>query len=225
MLLVLIVASIVPQYIEGQIKEVIESDNDFILPKFPYSKTNRIAKIYCGLYSDKFICSNIGVSERGMFPEDFTLADQFFVKLMVRPVGMANYNALNIAGLYLRSKRPGENDTTYAHTYLDIELEFLVDRIYFYNDELEASQENVVEFKLAFLSLMEENLFLISDKIYDSELIACNNFEGIYYESSRRYFADVLYSLLEKEKNSEVLEEINLLISKLPEKYKISEKD
>ncbi len=79
---------------------------------------------------------------------------------------------------------------------------------------------DVMQFKLAFLSLLEENLFLITDKTYVNELTACNNFKGPYYETSRRFFADVLYDLLEIEKNEEVLKEIKKLIIKIPDNYK-----
>ncbi|MBN2524593.1 MAG: hypothetical protein JXB24_15085, partial [Bacteroidales bacterium] len=186
--------------------------------KFPYTKTQKFEKIYCNMYPDKFNCKNIGSYSRGMFPDDFNLSDVFFIKLSIRPVGWENYNALNIAGLYLRNKRPGKDDTTYEYTFLDIELDYLIKRVYFQNDALTAMHDDVVQFKLAFLSLVEENLFLITDKIYVNELAACNNFKGPYYEASRRFFTDALHDLLEIEKNEEVLNEINNLLNKISAK-------
>jgi len=218
--LLVLIPSISFQDLYSQLKEAVDTKNDYILPKFPYTKTHKFEKIYCNMYPDKFNCKNIGSSNRGMFPDDFNLSDVFFIKLSIRPVGWENYNALNIAGLYLRNKRPGKDDTTYEYTFLDIELDYLIKRVYFQNDALAAMHADVMQFKLAFLSLLEENLFLITDKIYVNELTACNNFEGPYYEASRRFFADVLYDLLEIEKNEEVLKEIQKLIIKIPDGYK-----
>lgn len=208
------------QDIYSQLKEVIETDNDYILPKFPYAKTKKIQNIYCEMYSDIFNCENIGVTERGMFPDDFTLADNFFIKLSLRPIGRENYNALNIAGLYLRLKRPAKNDSTYEYTFLDIELESFIDKVYFFNEETISSSKDEITFKLALLSLIEENLFIITDKIYDVELSACNNFEGAYYEASRRFFTGVLFHLWDVEKNREVRREIRRLLSTVPDEYR-----
>jgi hypothetical protein len=216
----MVLAVIWIQDLYPQIRESVEKDDDYVLSKYPYGKTEKFERIYCNKYPEQFDCKNIGSSGRGMFREDFTLADNFFVKLSLRPVGRENYNALNVAGLYLRNKRPGKNDTTLAYASLDIELEYLVNRIYFFSDELSSHHEGEIRFKLASLALVEENLFIISDRIYDNELSVCNNFKGIYYETSRRFFADVLYKLLEMEKNEEVKAEIRRILNRLPDKYK-----
>lgn len=220
-LVVMLLVTISFNNLHSQIKEIIYTDDDYILSKFSYSKTKKIAKIYCNMYPDKFNCRDIESSDREMFPEEFNLADIFFIKLIFRPIGRENYNALNIAGLYLRNKRPGKNDTTFEYSFLDIELEFLTDRAYSHNDELTAMHDDEIQFKLSFLSLLEENLFLLNEKIYASELAACNNFEGPYYEASRRFFTDVLSRLLELEKNQVILEEIEIIFTKIPDKYKI----
>ncbi len=218
--LILLIPVASSQELYSQLKEAVDTDNDYILPKFPYSKTKRFEKIYCSLYSDKFNCKDIASSVGGMFPDDFNLSDNFFVKLSIRPIGRENYNALNIAGLYLRMKRPGKNDSTYEYTYLDIELEYLIDKIYFFNDGTISLDEDEIEFRLALLSLIEENLFIITDKIYDQELSACNNFEGPYFEASRIFFTDVLFRLWEIEKNMKVRREIRRLLSIVPDNYR-----
>lgn len=218
--MVLLLASLSFHDLYSQIKEVVATDHDYIIPKFPYGKTKKFERIYCNMYHDKFNCRNIGSTDSSMFPAEFNLADEFFIKLSLRPVGKENYNALNIAGLYLRKKRPGKNDTTFEYTFLDIELESLIDRIYFRNDELTSVHEDEVQFKLACLKLIEENLFLITERIYDNELYACNNFEGPYYEASRKFFIDALYRLWKMEKNIEIQKEIRKLLFRIPEKYK-----
>ena len=218
--IVILVPLISFQELYSQLKEVVESENDYILSKYPYSKTKKFEKIYCDMYSDYFNCENIEVSPRGIFPDDFTLADKFFIKLSIRPINFENYNALNIAGLYLRMKRPAKNDTTYEYTFLDIELESLIDRAYFFNTENLSVDEDEIKFRLALLSLIEENLFIITDKIYDQELTACDNFEGPYYDASRRFFTDVLFRLWDVEKNREVRREIRRLLSTVPDEYR-----
>jgi hypothetical protein len=155
-----------------------------------------------------------------MFTDDFILADKFFVKLVLRPVGSENYNALNVAGLYLRVKRPAKNDETFEYTFLDIELDSLTSRVYAHNDRLTAMHDSEVKFKLAYLALLEENLFLIDEKTYINELKACNNFIGPYYEASRKSVTDVLLRLKSIEINPQVLSEIDALLARIPDKYK-----
>jgi hypothetical protein len=117
-------------------------------------------------------------------------------------------------------KRPAKNDSTYEYTFLDIELEYLIDRAYFFNTENLSVGEDEIKFRLALLSLIEENLFIITDKIYDQELTACDNFEGPYYDASRRFFTDVLFRLWDVEKNREVRREIRRLLSIVPDEYR-----
>lgn len=206
--------------LHAQIREAVESDMDYILSKFPYPKTRKLEKIYCKMYEEHFDC-RIGYPGRdGMFPPGFNLADKFFSKLYLRPIGMENYNALNVAGLYLRSRRPGEGDPQIAYASIDIELDSLTGRVYAHNNSRRVDEEQEVKFKLAYLKLLEENLFLISDRIYTNELRACNNFEGPYYELTRKAVISVLHDMLEMEKNFKVRKAIIALLAKVPDEEK-----
>jgi hypothetical protein len=107
----------------SQNRDIIKNDHSYLLTKYPYSKTKKFEKLYCKLYPEIFNCNNLKSSKKGMFSEKFNLADRFFVKLWLRPVGQPNYDALNIAGLYLREKRPKTGDSQYEYTFLDIEMD------------------------------------------------------------------------------------------------------
>ena len=155
-----------------------------------------------------------------MFPEKFNLADRFFVKLWLRPVGQPNYDALNIAGLYLREKRPKIGDLQYEYTFLDIELDTLTRWVYAHNSDLTASRAEEVNLKLAYLELLKENLFIADVNTYINELSASNDFKGDYYIASRRFVTNMLYKMLSWEKNPIVIKEIEKVIATVPEEYK-----
>jgi hypothetical protein len=199
-----------------QIKDAVKHDQSYLLTKFPYSKTKKFEKIYCKKYSDVFKCDDIESSDKGMFSDKFNLADRFFVKLWLRPIGQSNYDALNIAGLYLREKRPKATDKQYEYTFLDIELDTLTNWIYAHNSELTATHDEEVKFKLAYLELLKENLFLVDENTYTNELEASNDFKGDYYIASRRFVAYQLDKILKMEKNPIVRKEIEKIIKTIP---------
>ena len=204
----------------SQINQAIKNDHSYVLSKFPYSKTKKFEELYCKKYQDIFDCENLTDSKKGMFPEKFNLADRFFVKLWLRPVGQPNYDALNIAGLYLREKRPKIGDTQYEYTFLDIELDTLAKWVYAHNSDLTVTHAEEVNFKLAFLELLKENLFLIDVNTYSNELLASNNFKGDYYVASRRFVTNELFKMLSWEKNPVVKREIEKLIATIPDEFK-----
>jgi len=206
----------------SQIREAVKNDQSYILTKFPYSKTRKFEKFYCKKYPEIFDCENVNLSKKGMFPEKFNLADRFFVKLWLRPIGQSNYDALNIAGLYLREKRPKEGDSQYGYTFLDIELDTITTWVYVHNSSLTASHPDEVSFKLAYLELLKENLFLIDVNTYFNELSASNNFKGDYYDASRRFVINMLFKMLSWEKNPTVKKEIEKVIAIIPEEDKAS---
>jgi hypothetical protein len=172
------------------------------------------------MYPEVFDCENLKSSDKGMFSEKFNLADRFFVKLWLRPIGQPNYDALNIAGLYLREKRPKKGDSQYEYTFLDIELDTLTRWVYSHNSSLTSSHAEEVDFKLAYLELLKENLFLVDENTYFNELSASNDFKGDYYKASRRFVSNVLFKMLSLEKNPIVRKETEKIISTIPDEYK-----
>lgn len=200
----------------AQIKDAIKNDHSYLLSKFPYSKTLKFEEIYCKKYPETFDCKNIESSEKGMFSEKFNLADRFFVKLWLRPVSQVNYDALNIAGLYLREKRPKVGDEQYEYTFLDIELDTLTNWIYAHNSQLTATHDEEVKFKLEYLELLKENLFLVDENTYTNELAASNDFKGEYYIASREFVTYQLNRMLKMEKNDIVRKEIEKVIRTIP---------
>jgi hypothetical protein len=204
----------------SQIKNAIKNDHSYIITKFPYSKTRKFEEIYCEMYPDIFDCENLNTAKKGMFPDKFNLADRFFVKLWLRPVGQPNYDALNIAGLYLREKRPKIGDSQYEYTFLDIELDTLTRWVYAHNSNLTATHAEEVELKLAYLELLKENLFQVDVNTYFNELSASNDFKGDYYNASRRFVTNMLFNMLSWEKNPIVKNEIEKVISTIPDEYK-----
>jgi hypothetical protein len=200
----------------AQIKEAIKKDQSYLLTKFPYSKTLKFEKIYCKKYPETFDCEYLESSKKGMFPEKFNLADRFFVKLWLRPIGKVNYDALNIAGLYLREKRPKNNNLEFEYTFLDIELDTLTNWIYAHNSQLTANHDEEINFKLAYLDLLKENLFLVNENTYSNELSASNDFKGEYFIASRQFVVIQLRKMLKMEINPVVRREIEMIISKIP---------
>lgn len=200
----------------SQIKEAVKNDQSYLLSKFPYSKTVKFEEIYCEKFPNDFNCKDIGSSDKGMFSDKFNLADRFFVKLWLRPIGQINYDALNIAGLYLREKRPKTNDKQYEYTFLDIELDTLTNWIYAHNSDLTATHTEEVKFKLAYLELLKENLFLVDENTYSNELAASNDFKGEYYIASREFVSYQLNKMLKMEKNPKIRKEIEKVLKTIP---------
>jgi hypothetical protein len=209
----------------GQIKEAVRNDQAYLLSKFPYSKTIKFEEIYCKKYPEVFSCDDLESSGRGMFSDKFNLADRFFVKLWLRPISFVNYDALNIAGLYLREKRPKANDKQFEYTFLDIELDTLTNWIYAHNSDLTASHTDEVKFKLAYLDLLKENLFLVDENTYTNELDASNDFMGDYYSESREFVNYQLNKILKMEKNPAVRKEIEKILKTIPTDKRNSKKE
>jgi hypothetical protein len=208
----------------AQIKDAVKNDQSYLITKFPYSKTLKFEEIYCKKFPEIFDCKNLESSDKGMFPDKFNLADPFFVKLWLRPVSQVNYDALNIAGLYLREKRPKVGDKQYEYTFLDIELDTLTNWIYAHNSQLTASHPEEVKFKLAYLELLKENLFLVDENTYSNELTASNDFKGEYYVASREFVIFQLNKMLKMEMNTVVIKEIEKIIKSIPANRRNSKK-
>jgi len=196
----------------AQIKDAVRADLSFIINKFPYSKTKKFEQEYCMLYPDVFDCKDIKDYDWSLFDDKFNLADPFFKNLYHRPITKINYDALNIAGLYLRQKRPQAGDLHYEYTYLDIELDTLTNLVYAHNDPKTATNEKEVQFKKAYLELLKENLFIIDENTYSNELTSSNNFKGAYYKASRKFVLMQLQKIIDLEYNSVIQFEIEKLI-------------